>query len=202
MLAGLVFTAPIVWDLVAGSDEPTSTPPTEAAAPTTTLPVTTVAQPEPTVTEPVPAPVVDSIFGSEVGAFVERWNEVAGEVSPALRFRAFVPAGDFESGFTEWIALLGSVSANGALDRVTLEIDPAGPGASDQLGIQALGVLIAVVDPSLEPGERAALLAEMGLDVRNPELGGIDGTVEFNGNEYRLRFDDEAVRLFLTVSPA
>ena len=132
--------------------------------------------------------------------FVERWNETAARVSPSLRFRSSLPAGDFEVGFSAYIAMIGS-GQSGGIGAYTLEIDPTGPSSSDQLGIQALGLAIAVADPTLEPSERAAVLGEMGLNVRDPELGGLDGTTTRNGVDYRLVFDSEDVVLRLTVAP-
>jgi hypothetical protein len=198
VLAALAFAVPVVIGFFT-SDEaasPATAAPTTvpATAPPETTPVTT----EPTVVEPTVA--LDPLaFDLSSDAFVERWNETAAQISPNLRFRSSLPAGDFEVGFTQYIAMIGS-GEGGGVGAYTLEIDPTGPSSSDQLGIQALGLAIAVADPSLEPNERAAVLAEMGLNVRDPELGGLNGTTSRNGVDYRLVFDAEDFVLRLTVS--
>lgn len=194
VVAALAFGAPVMLGMFASDAEQ---PVVAETVPVTTSPPTTepapVVEPEPVVAEP-------TAFEIRTSEFVERWNAVAGEVSPALRFNTMIPVGDFEIGFTEWIAIIGAAGDGDGLDSFTIEVDPNGPTRSDQLGIQALGVAIAVADPQLEPSERGELLARMGLDVRNPILAGLDGRVSRNGLNYRLTFDEEAVRLFLTVS--
>jgi hypothetical protein len=201
VLAGLVFAVPIVLDFLGGGDQPAPDTVTQATVPVAAPPVTSV--------EPPPVTVVDSTteadpsaFEISSNAFVERWNDTASLVSPNLRFRSSLPAGDFEVGFTQHIAMIGtSGSGDAGLAAFTVEVDPTGPSASDQLGIQALGLAIAVVDPTLEPSERGMILAEMGLNVRDPQLQGLDGTTTRNGIDYRLVFDSEDVMLRLTVSP-
>jgi hypothetical protein len=202
VLAALGFSVPIVIDFFASSDDDAS----PATAAQTTIPVTAPQETVPPTTEPtVVEPTVAGdplVFDLTSDAFVERWNETAAQVSPNLRFRSSLPASDFEVGFTAHIAMIGSFTGPGSgVDAYTVEIDPTGPSSSDQLGIQALGLAIAVADPSLEPNERGAVLAEMGLNVRDPELGGLNGATTRNGVDYRLVFDAEDVVLRLTVSP-
>lgn len=201
-VVALGFAAPLVIDIL----RPESVESVVNTTPTTLLEV------QPTVTNPTDETVpdetvdpfldLDPIFEVSSNDFVNRWNDVATTVSPNLRFRTALPSGDFEAGFTEYIAVLGSVNENGRLDRFTLEIDPTGPSASDRLGMQALGVAVATVDPALDPSQRAELLSIMGLNVRNPILGGIDGSVNRNGNSYSLFYDSELVKLLLSVEPA
>jgi hypothetical protein len=201
VLVALAFAVPVVIDFFSGSDDDTS----PATASPTTLPVTAPQQTTAPTTETtavettaVAAPLS---FALTSEGFVERWNETAALVSPSLRFRSSLPAGDFEVGFTSYIAMIGS-GEGGGVAAFTIEIDPTGPSSSDQLGIQALGLAIAVADPSLEPGERAAILGAMGLNVRDPDLGGLDGATTRNGVDYRLLFDSEDVVLRLTVAPS
>jgi hypothetical protein len=200
VLAALAFAIPVVIDFFSGSDDEAS-PDTvsQTSVPVTAPQETTPATSEPTVVEPTVA-VEPLAFDLTSEGFVERWNEFAARVSPNLRFRSSLPAGDFEVGFSAYIAMIGS-GQSGGIGAYTLEIDPTGPSSSDQLGIQALGLAIAVADPSLEPGERAAVLGEMGLNVRDPELGGLNGTTTRNGVDYRLVFDSEDFVLRLTVAP-
>jgi hypothetical protein len=178
----------------ASSALPGTTGGTEAAPETTVTTeaadtVTTVAPPPPTAFD-IPTP-----------EFVSTWNDVGGDVAPALEFPSLLPTGAFESEFTPYLRASGVVGLDGELESLTLTVDPLGPTGSDALALQALGVMIAVVDPSIEPEQRASLLAALGLDVRNPQLGGIDGELETNGVRYRLFYDSEAVLLTFTADP-
>jgi hypothetical protein len=200
VIAGLAFAVPIVLDFFGGSEDASP-----ATVPQTTVPVTQAQSTTPATTEPS---VVESTLAGQPlafelssDAFVERWNETAAGVSPNLRFRSSLPSGDFEVGFSQHIAMIGTSAPGAGMTSYTLEIDPTGPSSSDRLGIQALGLAIAVADPSLEPRERGSVLAEMGLNVRDPQLGGLDGTTTRNGVDYRLLFDSEDLVLRLTISP-
>jgi hypothetical protein len=201
VMAALAFAVPVVIDFFSSSDDGSS----PATASQTTVPVTAPQETTPPTTEPTvdPTPTVEPLaFDLTSSAFVERWNETAALVSPNLRFRSSLPASDFEVGFTAHIAMVGRFGGLGSgIEAYTIEIDPTGPAASDRLGIQALGLAIAVADPSLEPNERAAVLAETGLNVRDPQLGGLNGTTTWNDVNYRLVYDAEDVVLRLTISP-
>lgn len=202
VLVVLGFLAPVVVGILRSDDTgqvtaPTTVPTTVPARPTVSNPTNDTA-PDVTVD---PFVNLDPVFDVAANEFTNRWNDVAASVSPSLRFRTSLPSGDFEAGFTNYIAVTGSVGLNGRLSQYTLEVDPLGPSDSDQLGMQALGVAVAVADPTLEPIERAELLRIMGLNVRNPLLGGIDGSVTRNGNTYALFYDSEAVKLTLTIQP-
>jgi len=204
VLVALGFAVPVVIDFFTGSDDPpqstvvASTVPATVATPTTAASTTGSTTPG----EP-PTPDDPSAFQLAPEAFVERWNETASLVSPSLRFRSSLPAGDFEVGFTQYIAMIGTSGATpSGLSSFTLEIDPTGPSSSDRLGIQALGLAIAVADPTLEPEERGAVLNAMGLDVRDPDLAGLNGSFTRNGVEYGLVYDAEDLILRLTVSPS
>lgn len=200
VLVGIGFSVPIVLDFFSTPDDAQATvTPTTAAVTASTAAVETTV-----VTESPPPSAGESAFDLGSPAFVERWNDFAAQVSPSLRFRSSLPAGDFEVGFTPFIAMLGvsdSISAESTLESFTIEVDPTGPSASDRLGIQALGLAIAVADPSLEPNQRGALLGEMGLNVRDPSLAGLDGSTTRNGIGYQLFYDAEAVMLRLEVKP-
>ncbi len=203
VLAGLVFAVPVVLDFFTGDDQPAPDTVAQTTIPDTTPPSTTVDTTPTTVVEPTVAGD-PTVFDLSSNDFVQRWNDAAATVSPNLRFRSSLPAGDFEVGFTQYIAMIGSSlpgSAGGGLTAFTIEVDPTGPSSSDQLGIQALGLAIAVADPTLEPNERGLILAEMGLNVRDPQLQGLNGATSRNGIDYRLVYDSEAVMLRLSVSP-
>ena len=202
VLAAMAFAVPVVIGFFTGSDDGQSTATTpQTTVPATAPPETTAPTTETTVVEPTVAgePLA---FDLTPDAFVERWNDTAAQISPNLRFRSSLPASDFEVGFTSYIAMIGSFTGPASgIEAYTLEIDPSGPSSSDRLGIQALGLAIAVADPSLAPNERAAVLAEMGLNVRDPQLGGLNGTTTRNDVAYRLVFDADDVVLRLTISP-
>lgn len=204
VLVGLGFAVPVVLDFFSGGDEATQTTVVATTVPVTEVTPTTIeSTTEPTVAEEPVEPVDSSVFQLTPDAFVERWNDTASQVSPSLRLRSSLPAGDFEVGFTQYIAMIGSSgSTPSGLSALTLEIDPTGPSSSDQLGIQALGLAIAVADPTLEPSERGAVLGAMGLNVRDPDLEGLDGSFSRNGVDYRLVFDSEDLILRLTISAA
>jgi hypothetical protein len=98
--------------------------------------------------------------------------------------------------------MVGVVLPDGRLDDFSIVIDPTGPAEYDRMGIQALGVAIATVDPVRSPDGRAALLGQLGFNVRQPLLEGVDGSVETGGIHYTLVYDPDAVTLTLTVAAA
>ncbi len=201
VVAGLAFAVPVVLDFFAGSEETTPATVVQTTVPVTQAPTTVPGTTAPTTVDSTVAGA-PLVFDLAPDAFVERWNENAAGVSPNLRFRSSLPASEFEVGFTGFIAMIGSFDGQGeGIAAYTLEVDPTGPSSSDQLGIQALGLAIAVADPSLEPAERGAVLGAMGLNVRDPQLGGLDGRISRNGVDYRLLFDQEDLVLRLTISP-
>lgn len=199
VLAGVGFAVPVVLDFFSEPDAVATPTPTTVAVTASTVVTETTAVTETTLA----SQFAESAFDLAAPAFVERWNEIAAGVSPNLRFRSSLPAGDFEVGFTPYIAMLGASEAGsgGSIDSFSLEIDPTGPSESDRLGIQALGLAIAVADPTLEPNERGAVLGEMGLNVRDPSLAGLDGRTTRNGIDYQLFYDAEAVMLRLDIAP-
>ncbi len=204
LLGGLGLGGYLAFQLLVSSDPDTppattlaagaTTVPSVTAPPATALPTTTAV---PTTTIP-PQPTAFELSAPE---FVARWNDTADEFNPVLRLPSLLP-GDFEFELTPYIAAVGSVGDGGSIDQISLLIDPSGPTDSDVLGIQAMGMMIAAVDPNLSGPERKALLAAMGFDVENPALVGVDGLSARNGVEYRLIFDNEAVELRFTASAA
>jgi hypothetical protein len=174
-------TLPVTETTVA----PTTTVPAEAEAPATTTPI-----------------VGDgTIFDRPAPDFFATWNATGGPIDPVLEFDAFPPLGPFEERFTPFLALTAVVHPDGTLDDFSLVVDPNGPTEYDRIGIQALGVAIATVEPGRSPEGRATLLGQLGLNVRQPLLDGIDGTVETDGLVYRLVYDNATTLLTLTVSP-
>lgn len=199
-LAGIVaFTAPAVFSMADRRTEP-------AASAATAPPTTARTKPTTTTTAAVVAEVSDvtrsGIFGQPVGQFEDTWNMVAEPVSPALTIEDPLSPGDFERGFTSYLQMRGTVSNAWTVDRFEIVIDPSGPSTSDQLGLQALGVAIAVVAPDTTGPERAEILLALGLDVRNPQLtDGIDHSLDRDGLSYRLFYDPNELLLSLVIEP-
>lgn len=172
---------------------------TSSTGPSTTT-TTTASQSSTTVDGGVEAPV--GVFAADSNLFVDSWNSIGGAVSPALKFPAYLPGGEFENQFTTYLGLSGVVGADGKLRTYTLTIDPSGPSNSDVLGINALGVAVAVTEPDLDGPGRKSVLASLGLNVESPSLAGIDSEVVRSGVRYELVYDAERNLLTLTVSAA
>jgi hypothetical protein len=168
------------------------TPTTSPVA--TTAPPTTEAAPETTV-----APRQPTAFALTAPEFVKRWNETAASINPQLALPSLLP-GEFEFQLTPYVAVAGTVGASGSVDTVTMTIDPTGPSEADAVGLQAMGMMIAVADPNLDGPGRRDLLASMGLDVSKPVLIGLDSATARGGVGYRLFYDDAAQRLFFTAA--
>lgn len=174
----------------------TSVADTVPSAPTTLPPVTTTLI-ESTTTTVLTQPVAFQLSGPE---FVQRWNETAGGVIPALRMPALLP-GDFEIQLTQYITAAGTVDETGKLGSFGIILDPTGPQEADAQGIQTMGLFIATVDPNLTGPQRKELLASMGFDVDAPQLVGLDSVASRNGVSYALVYDQEAVRLTFSAKP-
>jgi hypothetical protein len=182
---------------VGDAEPPPTLPVTETTvAPTTTVPADTEP---PATTTPIAGD--GTIFDRPAPDFISTWNATGGPIDPVLEFDAFPPLGPFEERFTPFLALTAVVHPDGTLDDFSLVVDPNGPTEYDRIGIQALGVAIATVEPERSPEGRATLLGQLGLNVRQPLLDGIDGTVETDGLVYRLVYDNATTLLTLTVSP-
>lgn len=154
----------------------------------TSVSVTPTTVTETTIAEPL-EPTGFAITSPD---FFRRWNETAAAIDPRLVLPPLLP-GSFENQLTDFIAANGIVGESGSVTSIELVIDPS--GSEDQLGMQALGLLIATVDPNLDGAERRGLLASLGLDVRNPILQGINGLTTYNGVTYTLVFSPEEVLL-------
>lgn len=168
------------------------TPSTSPVA--TTAPPTTETAPETTV-----APFQPTAFALTAPEFVKRWNETAASVNRQLALPSLLP-GEFEFQLTQYVAVAGTVGESGSVDTVTMTIDPTGPSEADAVGLQAMGMMIAVADPNLDGPGRRDLLASMGLDVSKPLLIGLDSATARGGVGYRLFYDDVAQRLFFTAA--
>ncbi len=181
------------------SSAPESDPSTPVVA---TEPTTVTSLPAPSTTVAVSSTMVETTvpvaFDLTGPEFVRRWNEVAGSVIPDLRMPGLVP-GDFEFQLTPYITASGTLAADGVLDSFGLILDPTGPQEADAQGIQAMGLMLAVIDPGLSGPERKELLASMGFDVEAPSLVGLDSVASRNGVSYSLVYDEETVRLLFSA---
>ena len=142
---------------------PTTTIP---PAPTTTVVVTTLPPPPTTLFQTGPAELTD------------RWNALAEQSRPEL-----VLFTDLTSPFL--LSLTPYMTFEGLLDpavgSVVIRATPTGTPEGDGLILTSLGLLIGVSDPSLDGSDRRALLETLGLAIQDPQLGGLDGTVNYNG---------------------
>ncbi|MEX2279947.1 MAG: hypothetical protein WEA76_07635, partial [Acidimicrobiia bacterium] len=201
VVALFAFVTPPAIEFIQNYEGGAQPPLTLPVSETTVGPSTTVTEDVPTTTTP-PAPVGDVIFDKPSAVFVAAWDAAGGPVDQVLEFGANPVLGPFEERFTPFLSLVGVVQPDGTLDEFALEIDPSGPAEYDRVGIQALGVAIATVEPDRTPQQRASLLGELGLNVRQPLLEGINGTVESAGLLYTLVYDESTTLLTLTVAPA
>jgi len=171
-------------------------PPTTAAAPPTTAAPAATSLATTTTTLP---PETPSVFTMSPKGFVATWNSVA------RRFRVPVqlpPAFAEQPGVYEFSPYLSlEIAGSETVELIRFVGDPAGDPTSDQIMLATLGVTISVVEPELDAPGRADLLAQLGLDIRNPILPGLLSTLERDGATYTLVFDDEADVLVFEVRP-
>ena len=206
LLALIALLAPGAIEFIQNYEGDAAPPPTLAVTETTVLTTPT------TLVEETPADTststtlfagpAGSVFALPAPDFVARWDAAAATVDEVLEFDANPIVGPFEEQFTPYLSFRGEVQPHGPLSGFSLVVDPSGPSEYDRIGIQALGVAVATVDPERSPQGRAALLGELGLNVRAPQLGGINGTVQSDGLQYTLVYDAATALLTLTVVPA
>ncbi|GIU91756.1 MAG: hypothetical protein KatS3mg011_0662 [Acidimicrobiia bacterium] len=186
------------WLVFGGSGTaPAASPPSTTTATTmsvqsTTVSPTTQAPPTTRATESEPDPTAGPV------EFRQEWNRHARTVADGLTISEPIPGGEFTVRFNDYLSLTGRFD-DGRVSYTVL-LDPAGPAATDRLGIQAMGVAIAVAAPSLDGPGRAAILADLGFDVRNPSVEGVGGSLVRDGVVYRLEFSEGLLRF--TVEPA
>jgi hypothetical protein len=169
-------------------------------APTTSLPTTTTLPPAPTTTVvattiPPPPSTLFQIRGPEL---TERWNALAEASRPELTLFT-----DLSSPFA--VSLTPYITFEGVLDpavgSVVIRATPTGTPEGDGLILTSLGLLIGVSDPTLDGSDRRALLETLGLVVEDPQLGGLDGSVNYNGLTYHLAYVTDLGVIQFTVSP-
>jgi hypothetical protein len=205
LIALIVLLAPGAIEFIQNYEGDAAPPPTLAVTETTVV-VTTTAVAETTVPDASTSTTLfagpeGSVFALPAPEFVARWDAAALIVDEILEFEANPIVGPFEEQFTPYLSFIGEVQPGGSLSGFSLVVDPSGPTEYDRIGIQALGVAVATVEPDRSPQGRAALLGELGLNVREPQLGGINGSVQSDGVQYTLVYDAETTLLKLTVTP-
>lgn len=169
--------------------------PTAAPSPSTTVastPSSVVA-----VTSTTVAPETPSVFDLSPRGFVTTWNAVARRFRVPVELPPEYADTLGRHAFSPFLTL--EVEGSDTVDLIRFIGDPAGDPVSDRIMLATLGVTISVVEPDLDAPGRAGLLAQLGLDIRDPILPGLFGTLERRGAVYTLVFDDEADVLVLEV---
>ncbi len=162
--------------------------------PTTTIP------PSPTTTVVVTTlpPRPTTLFQTGPAELTDRWNALAEQSRPEL-----VLFTDLTSPFL--LSLTPYMTLEGLLDpaagSVVIRATPTGTADGDSLILTSLGLLIGISDPTLDGSDRRALLDTLGLAIDNPQLGGLDGTVNYNGLFYHLVYLSDQGVIELRMSP-
>ncbi|HSJ28589.1 MAG TPA: hypothetical protein VLB67_10285 [Acidimicrobiia bacterium] len=151
----------------------------------------------PTTLEPPPP-----LFEQTLARFTEEWNLAASAFGVPVQIRGVLTPGRFESQLTPFVIMQGRTGIDGTIDSIVLVIDPTGGTSDDETALASIGVALAVASPDLSRQQRGAVLAEMGLAVRNPDLTGLDGAVEVGPVAYAVRYIPEFQSLLFTVNPA
>ena len=198
LIAVLAGAAYAVMLLMGGADQgATATTQPEATAPPITIVITT-APPATTPTTAANSLPDTTFFQTDPATLTERWNALAEVNAPNM-----VLFSDLTSPFI--LLLTPNVTLEGVLDpvagNVTMRATPTGTPEGDGAILSALGILIGTADPTLDGGDRRALLERLGLDVNRPELGGINGTLTHNGLTYRMVYQAEQNTLEFAITP-
>ncbi len=142
-----------------------------------------------------------SAFDLDPSLLVVEWNRVAREFGTPLLIRDALPRGSFDTQLAPLISLQGTTDDDGDVRSLVVVADPSGDTDSDQATIATWGIALTVADPSLDETDRREILAEMGLDVRLPQLGGLDGETTRNGIRYTMKYFQSFSSVLLTIAP-
>ena len=196
ILAGAAYAVLLLMGRVESPGAVATTVPTPTSPPITI--VITTAPPATVSTTTAPPVDTTTIFQTDPGTLTERWNALAEVSAPNM-----VLFSDLQSPFI--LLLTPNVTLEGVLDPVvgnaTMRATPTGTPEGDGAILSALGILLGTADPSLTGADRKALLFQLGLDVDRPELGGINGSLTFNGLSYRMVYNAEQNTLELVITP-
>jgi hypothetical protein len=140
-----------------------------------------------------------SVFDGAPAAFVTSWNATSQALGASLPVTA--GPGAFEHEFSPVLRLEWETGGGGVLAGYQVVVDTTGTGESGRVALAALGVAIAVADPTLDAAGRRAVLTTLGYDVTNPVLAAMDGDTEANGVRYSLRYVPEFSTLLFSVRP-
>lgn len=213
-VAGVTVTAPEPTADTAPAPQP---PVVSTAPPPTTQPTTTTTEPSPTTTEPptteppttvtteptsTSVDLAASVWDMTPEQLAERWDALARPLSSTL-MSTDLQVGDGRFSFAAglFVRIQGETS-DGRVRSVSFLGDPSGTVADDREVLTALGITVGVVEPRLPPEGRRELVSALGLDVDAPVLDDLDGSLEYLGNRYSLRFDPEALLIVFRVEPA
>ena len=162
--------------------------------PTTTIP----PSPTTTVVATTFPPAPTTLFETRAGELTDRWNTLAEQIRPELTLRA-----DLTSPFV--LSLAPHITFEGLLDPVlgsaVIRATPTGTPEGDGLILTSLGLLIGVADPTLDGSDRRALLESLGLAIQDPQLAGLDGTINYNGLTYHLAYALDQNVIQFTITP-
>lgn len=202
-------TAPSV--VVRETTVPSAPTPTTTAdpAPTTTAPeaapvTVQTTTPAPTTTVPPTAPAATAgVFELTPAQAVEQWDAVATELGTGLVATAVTIEEDtFSFNVGDVVAIQGTAEPAGQVTSIEFLGDPGGSVADDRAVLTALGLTVALVEPTFPPQWRRELLEAMGLDIDQPVLAGLDGSLTLEGTAFAIRWDGELERLVFEASPA
>ena len=158
--AAAIGTAVTVATLGSGEAPAVAAPPEADVTTTTVSPLPTTA--------PTPPPPSDDL--------ATRWDEAAAGTGMELDGRATVVFGFYLSVVT-------------TDDSVIVEATPTPDQDQSEQIMGALGLAIASIDPSLEPGDRRAVLATLGLDVYGDNRYPLHTSTCTETIEYTLDFE-------------
>lgn len=180
---------------------PTTTPPAVAGATVTTTPPTTAPPTTTTITNTT-LPPAESVFEIAPSALAERWDTAVSSHSSSLVSGSLQEnEGDFAFDAGPFVRLQGSTQ-DGTVSRIAFVGDPSGTVEDDREVLTGLGMALSLVEPRLPPEGRRELLLALGLDVEDPDLGGLDNSLDYRGHTYWLRWDGDMERLVLDVRPS
>lgn len=188
----LVLVGIVTWGLASmlGGEDPLEVdaepPPTTAAvaAPAPTVEATTTTLAPPTTVSPENEAAAEQFVGT--------WNSLATKYAYHLSISAeSVP-----------ISVAPAPTVHLTYDEagvLRLNMVPKGTG-SDRDILLAMGLAVAWGDPTLSPEARKEVLGAMGVDVDDPQLGEMGGTLTRNGVSYDARVVDGLIQFEVAPS--